>query len=244
MALGKPAAMRVGPDLLAASAPDLLAAVKAALAAGKRQLLNLRIAHVGRVHSVEAAASGAVILAVTPEAEVRLRNAAGSRRWEFVYDVIAQNTGAEQPAPLTCDLPLASHASEPRVVVSHASGKKCKTVFTPVQALGRWTLWEARTRENRPHQIRIHAHECGLHVPGDFVYGRTRRILLSQLKRGYRPGRDEERPLYAHPCLHVREIMVAAGPETVVGVQAPRPRTFEVLLRRLEAAAGPRLLRL
>jgi len=244
MALAKPAGVSVGSEALEPTAADLIGALQSALAAGKPQLLRLGITHAGRVHHIDAAATGAVVLALGAEAEARSRNDVGSQRWEFVFDVLAEANVGDEPAPLTCDLPLVRHATEPRMVVSHATGKKCATTFTPVRSLGRWGLWEARTQDNRPHQIRVHARESGLRIPGENTYGRVPRVFLSQLKSKYRAGGDDERPLHPGLALHLREIGFRGAAEAAIRVVAERPKSFEVLLRRLaDSATGVRQLR-
>lgn len=246
LAVAKPAGIAVGGEVLEASSPDLGAALVAALAAGKPQLAQLGITHAGRVHGLDAAASGVVVFALSPAVEARMRNAIGSRRWEFVFDVLTQTANHAEGMTIACDLPLTRHAVEPRVLVSHTTGKRCETQFTPVRPLGRWILWEARTRDNRPHQVRVHAAERGLRIPGESTYGNVPRVFLSDLKPKYRPGRDDERPLHPTIGLHLREVVFAVEGDCVTRVTAPRPKSFEVLLRRLEeaAAVGPRELRL
>jgi 23S rRNA pseudouridine955/2504/2580 synthase len=245
LAVAKPAGIAVGGDSLEAQSPDLGAAIVAALTAGKPQLANLGITHLGRVHGLDAAASGVLVLALSPGTEAQMRNAIGSRQWEFVFDVLTQTGNHPEGTTIVSDLPLTRHALEPRVLVSHATGKRCETHFTPVRTLGRWMLWEARTRDNRPHQIRVHAVERGLRIPGETTYGSVPRVFLSDLKPKYRPGRDDERPLHSSICLHLREVGFTAAGKAATRVTAPRPKSFEVLLRRLEEAAsiGPRELR-
>lgn len=245
IAFSKPAGIAVGGDTLEATSPDLGAALVRALAAGKPQLGRLEITFAGRVHVLDALATGAVVFALSPEAEAKMRNAVGSRQWEFVYDVLAQTTNRPEGEPVGCDLPLVRHGVEPRMVVSHAAGKRCHTSFKPLRPLGRWTLWEARTRDNRPHQVRVHAAESGLRIPGETVYGGIPRVFLSDLKPRYRPGRGDERPLHASLCLHLREIAGTDANGAAFRVSAPRPKSFDVLVRRLEEAAGvgPRELR-
>jgi 23S rRNA-/tRNA-specific pseudouridylate synthase len=246
IALAKPAGVALGNDLLESRWADVLGALDAAIREGKPQLARLGITHAGRIHSIDAEISGVLILAVGPEAEARLRNDVGSGRWEFVYDLVTQASKHEETV-MTCDLPIVRHATEARMIVSHATGKKCATTFEPVRALGRWHQWEARTRENRPHQIRVHAAERGLRIPGETVYGRVPRVYLSELKPRFRPPRGrEERPLHASLALHLREIRMADAAGGLTRIEAARPKTFDVMLQRMAAAveSGPRVLRL
>jgi 23S rRNA pseudouridine1911/1915/1917 synthase len=245
LALNKPAGLAVGADPLEAQHADLVSALSAAITAGKPQLAKLGISYVGRVHGLDAVATGVAVLALSPAAETDMRNAVGSQRWEFVYDVLAQTGKHAEDIAIACDLPLARHATEPRMIVSRATGKKCATHFTPARSLGRWTLWEARTRDNRPHQVRVHASERDLRVPGESTYGSVPRVFLSDLKSKYRAGRDLERPLHPSIAMHLREVRFTTSGGVETHVTTPRPKSFEVLLRRLAEAvsAGPRELR-
>src|SRR5690606_2721223 len=108
-----PPGLAIGPDAFAPEASDLLAAIRAAIAAGKRQLLEQGVTRAGRVHPVDTAASGVVVLALTAEAEARLRNAVGSRQWEFVYDLVTEVSPDLPAGALTCDLPVAAHREQP-----------------------------------------------------------------------------------------------------------------------------------
>jgi 23S rRNA-/tRNA-specific pseudouridylate synthase len=116
------------------------------------------------------------------------------------------------------------------MVVSHRGGRKCATVFTRREAWGRYSLWEARTGDNRPHQVRIHAAESRLRIPGEHLYVRVRLPYLSALKRDYRPGSGDEQPLHGPLCLHLREVRFPAPDGSIVTVEAPRPRSFSALL--------------
>lgn len=238
-AVNKPAGVAVCADPLEPAAPGLLEAIGAALHAGKPQLQRLGIADCARVHGLDAEATGALVLATSPEAHARLRNAVGSRRVQFVYEFVASGRLA---CEVDCALPLARHSAEPRMVVSHRDGRISETSFRLVRELGEYRVWEARTRENRPHQVRLHAAESGLRIPGEAIYGRVPLVYLSAVKRGFRPGRGEERSLHSPLALHLREIEIHEEGATV-RVSAPLPRSLAVMIELLERHGGARRAR-
>lgn len=231
-AVSKPAGVAVSPDRLWADTPNILEAIRASLQQGKRQLSELGINYAGSVHTVDVEMTGVAVFAASEEAEARLRNAAGSRKCEFVFVLVAE-AGARTD-PVTCDLPLAKREDDSGLIVSHHSGKKCSTLFTPVRRAGRYMLWEACTRENRPHQVRLHASECGLCIPGERRYGRVPLVYLSGIKRNFRPGREEEQPLHGPICVHLREVRLPNANGSVSTIATPVPKTFATLLKRLE----------
>jgi len=232
-AVAKPAGLLLASDAMhPEETPTLVGAIHAAASAGKPQLAALGIGGCARIHGIDAEVSGVAVLASTEESAALLRNHIGSARWEFVYDLVTE--AHDGPGEITCDLPLVPHETRPEVVVSHRAGKRSRTTFTPVRRLGRHALWEARTLENRPHQVRVHAAESGLRIVGESLYARVRLVYLSSLKRGYRPGHDEERPLHPGIALHLRAVRALPGSRPEVAAEAPLPKTLAALVRRLE----------
>lgn len=238
LALFKPAGVGLAPEALETGVGNIESALVSAIGAQKPQLTALGLTYAGHVHHLDFDASGVAIFATSAQDEARMRNDWGSQRWEFVFDLLTETGRSEGEKAVTCRLPLARHPAEPRMVVSHAGGRKCETAFAPVRSFGRWACWEARTRENRPHQIRVHASESHLRISGENTYECVGSVFLSELKRKYRPGRDEERPLHPGLCLHLREVRFPGESGRTESVAAARPKSFSVLLRRLEEAGG------
>lgn len=235
-AVDKPAGLALAADALhPEGAPSLAGAIHAAALAGKPQLTALGIGGCSRIHSLDAEASGVAILACGEGEASALRNSLGSGRWEFTYQFLAQGSSGEPS--ITCDLPIAKHPTLARMIVSHRQGKRCATIFTREKILGGFELWTALTRENRPNQVRLHAAESGLRLLGEYTYGRVPPVLLSSLKRKYRPGRHAEQPLHPGLALHLQEVRFPAPGSAEAGVRAGRPKTFDALVRRLEEHA-------
>jgi 23S rRNA-/tRNA-specific pseudouridylate synthase len=232
-ALDKPAGLILTPDAFhAEDAPTVVSAIHAAALAGKPQLVALGITGCSRIHALDAELSGAVVLASAEKSAAAMRNEIGSGKWEFVYDLVTE--AYEGPEEISCDLPLLRHGRLPRMVVSHQAGKRCQTRFNLVRRLGAYVLWEVRTVENRAHQVRVHAAESGLRIVGEFLYVRVRQVYLSAIKRGYRPGREDERPLHPGLALHLRKVQSGSEGAFAVSVASKRPKTLSTLIKRLE----------
>lgn len=232
-AIDKPAGLVMTPDAFhAEDSPTVVGSIHAAALAGKRQLVDLGITGCSRVHALDAELGGVAVLASSEPAAAIMRNEIGSRQWTFVYDLVTE--AFDGPDSITCDLPLIRHGRLPRMVVSHQAGKRCSTQFTLVRRLGGYVLWEARTPENRAHQVRVHAAECGLRIVGESFYVRVRKVFLSAIKRGYRPGREDERPLHPGIALHLRKIDSGAAGTFKIAAESKRPKTLATLIKRLE----------
>lgn len=214
--------------------PDISMALRRELLNQKPQLERLGVQGLFRVYNLDPEVSGALLYAKTPEMEELLKNASGSRQLVYRYHLLA--AAETDGRAFVCDLPIARHFQEDRMLVTHSTGKKCETRFTYLRNFGRYQLWEAETRDMRPHQVRLHAAEMGLRIVGESLYAKEPAVLLSNLKRGYvKTGRLEETPLYEGLCLHLLQVDVEAGePHRFPSVVAPLPKKFEGLLKRLD----------
>jgi 23S rRNA pseudouridine955/2504/2580 synthase len=122
------------------------------------------------------------------------------------------------------------------MIVSHTTGKKTSTTFRLEQRYRGYAVWTATTTFDRLHQIRLHAAECGVPIVGEARYAKTAPIFLSEIKRDYRPaggGTRVEQPLYGELCLHLSQICFADTDGSRTTVEAPLPKAFAVLLKRL-----------
>lgn len=231
-AINKPAGLSCYQHDWTMGMPDISMALKRELMNAKPQLARLGIAGLYRLHRVEANESGVLMYAKTAEAEEPLRNACGSRQFIFKYHILAHTEAEERE--ITCDLPVAKHFHQSRVLVSHSTGKKCETRFKYLRNFGQFQLWEAETRDNRLHQIRLHAAESGLRIVGDTLYGGFEELFLSKVKKGYRPNSEKERPLYEGVCVHLVNIEFDIPDRPMDSIYAPLPGRFNSLLKRLE----------
>ena len=99
-----------------------------------------------------------------------------------------------------------------------------------------YAVWTATTTFDRLHQVRVHAAESGLPIVGESRYAKTTPIFLSEIKRNYRPAGDGTRvepPLYGELCLHLARIAFPGADGKPVVVEAPLPKPFAVLLKKL-----------
>lgn len=212
--------------------PDLARAFQKQVDEGKPELEAFGFKRVRSVFFQDAEATGAVILSGTAEANETLRNEYGSNVCTFTYQFLARSSRTDREA-FTCELPLAQHFEEPRMFISHKTGKKACTHFRFLGAYGYYELWEAAASFMRPHQIRYHAADQGLVIVGEYLYGEELPLLLSQFKRKY-TGRDRERPLYEGLYLHMTSLSMPFWGEEPVSI--PLPKKFQVMLKKIEGA--------
>ena len=109
-----------------------------------------------------------------------------------------------------------------------ADGKDSVTNFEVIERFPRHTLLRVTPRTGRQHQIRVHLAEIGHPVLGDLLYKDEGLFLAAQ---------EPAAPLPSRHCLHARctgfTHPVTGG---VVGIEAPIPGDFELVVRELRAA--------
>ncbi len=234
LVLNKPVGVPWAPDPWIPRQTDLVREVRRQLRDGKPQLARLGIAAFHGIVGPDLVASGAVLCATTDAEGDRLANALGSTQIELTYRFVTM--GRPTATEIVCELPMAPHATESRMLISHTTGKKTLTTFRLEQRFRGYAVWTATTAYDRLHQVRLHAAESGLPIVGESRYAKTTPIFLSEIKRDYRPagnGTRVEQPLYGELCLHLARIAFPDADGKPVVVEAPLPKPFGVLLKKL-----------
>ncbi|MEX2381011.1 MAG: pseudouridine synthase [Opitutales bacterium] len=218
-ALAKPPGIAAVRDSLHVTRVALLDAIRREISAEKPQFLQQGITAAEAVHWAEPEVSGIFLCAKTHEAKTQLKNAMGALQFTFVYHFFAESRPG-LPDEFTCDLPVARHRREARMLISHKTGKKAFTRFRRIEAFGTYGLWESESPYDRPHQVRLHAAESGLSIPGDTLYAPVPNASPSSL-----PG-----PLYDHIYLHHRRTFFPFGPGEQKELEMPYPKALQALL--------------
>ena len=231
LALNKPAGVPWIADPWIPRSTDLVREVRRQLRDGKPQLARLGIEKFHGIVGPDLVASGLVLCASTDAESDRLANALGSGQIELTYRFVTMGRPVE--TEIVCELPMAPHATDSRMLVSHTTGKKTLTRFNLEQRFRGYAVWTATTTFDRLHQIRLHAAESGLPIMGEARYAKIPAVMLSEIKRDYRPSpRNPEEPIYGELALHLARVVFPGADGQPVTVEAPLPKAFGVLLKR------------
>ena len=174
----------------------------------------------GIVHRLDRDTSGLLVVARSPRAHRRLQRLMRDHEVDRRY--IALVHGAA-PAALTIDRPVGrDRRHRTRMSVTATEGRPSVTHLRRLEALGRFSLLEARLETGRTHQIRVHLESVGHPVVGDRVYGRREETL----------GLDRQ-------FLHAA-VLAFPHPETgePVRVESPLPADLAAALARARAGSG------
>jgi RluA family pseudouridine synthase len=201
-------------------------------------------ADVANVHRIDTEMSGLVLCAKTKPALDFLSGQFQSKTVGKSCHALTVGVPAEDE--FAVDLVMKEDEAKPGVMcVVKKHGQTSQTGFTVrekfPQPAGRASFaWvECRPLTGRPHQIRLHLAVSGTPVLNDPLYGHDTRLLLSDLKRGYK-GRADERPLIDRLALHASGLTfthpLSREPMTLA---APLPNDLAVALKYLRKFARP-----
>ncbi len=241
IAFDKPSGLLIAPDRWDKSRENLM------------DLVHEKMGHgVANVHRIDADTSGVVLCAKTKPALDFISGQFQSKTVGKVYHAITVGLPAVTPAAegaissdtFTIDLVLKEDDAKPgRMCVVKKHGKASVTECTVLerfpQPAGRpgFAWLECRPQTGRTHQIRVHLAATGTPILNDPFYGNETRLLLSDLKRGYK-GRDDEKPLISRLALHAAGLTFTHPvSREKMTLTSPLPNDLEVALKYLRKFA-------
>jgi len=213
LALNKPAGLLAVPDRFNKTRPDLMSLLQAARPAE----------FLANVHRLDFNTSGVFVVARNGETFRNLVRQFRDHTTRKTYVAIVRGRPAESPLPI--DLPIGRHPKIPGLArIDPARGSSARSIVSIREKFRGFALVEVVIETGRMHQIRVHLQAIGCPLVGDTDYG-GEPLLLSQLKRGYKPKGDEtERPLLDRPALHAVQLTLThpvvgrACPDSYTGV--------------------------
>jgi 23S rRNA pseudouridine955/2504/2580 synthase/23S rRNA pseudouridine1911/1915/1917 synthase len=187
------------------------------------------------VHRLDRGASGVMLFAKGRESQRFYSGQFAKRRVGKVYAAIVRGASGEMAG--TVHKALRQHPNGQRRMVADEPGglgKDASTGYEIVERFGGYAFVRAVPREGYQHQVRVHLAEAGMPVVGDQRYGDGRPLLLSDIKRKYRPGRRDESPLIGRLALHAYRLLIAGHPDGDPHVfVSDLPSDFQMALRNL-----------
>jgi 23S rRNA pseudouridine1911/1915/1917 synthase len=174
----------------------------------------------GVVHRLDKDTTGVLVVAKSVEAYKRLiammrRREVDRRYLALVHGRFASESGTIE-APVGRD-PVRRKS----MAVGGVAAREARTHFRVLEALGDFTLVEARLETGRTHQIRVHFLAIGHPVAGDPTYSRRDTLGLGrQFLHSYRL-------VFIHPMTG-----------EAIDIEAPLPADLAEILARLRADSG------
>jgi RluA family pseudouridine synthase len=182
------------------------------------------------VHRIDCDTSGLVVFAKNQETHRRLSIAFEGRDVTKRYITVVHGRPCWRET--ACDLPLIPNGNKlHQTIIDKYQGKKSLTRFVLLGSAGNYSVIEALPETGRTHQIRVHAAALGHPVVCDSMYGKSKPVMLSEIKRNWHGDPYEEKPLLARLGLHAAELAV---PAESINLNAPLPKDMSALINQMK----------
>ena len=236
LAISKPASLLTSPDRYDPKRANLM---RMLLEGVERQVpwaVERGIKYIANAHRLDFETTGILLLAKDRPTLVSLANQFGAMKPSKTYVALAMGVPTEDA--FTVDLRLSPDPRRVGLMRWTRTGKPSVTNFNVKEKFAGASLIECRPLTGRTHQIRVHLRARGHPIYGDEAYD-GELLLLSQIKRGYRPKSGQgERSLTPTVALHAWKLEL---PHPVGGamvqVEAPWPKDLTVALKYLRQYA-------
>jgi tRNA pseudouridine32 synthase/23S rRNA pseudouridine746 synthase len=191
--------------ILVADKPSGLLAVPGR-GADKADCLAARVQNVAPtakvVHRLDRDTSGAMVFALSREAERSLARQFQTRRVAKRYVAVVSGVVAGEQGEV--DLPLRKDLDRKFVhIVDEQRGKEAITRYTVIERQGDRTRLLLEPLTGRSHQLRVHMQALGHPILGDPLYGRAcsgQRLMLHAERITFEHPVTAERLSFAAPC--------------------------------------------
>ncbi|MBI4604248.1 MAG: RluA family pseudouridine synthase, partial [Planctomycetes bacterium] len=185
------------------------------------------------VHRLDKDTSGVLVVAKHDFAHNYLSLQFKERTVEKTYFAISR--GEPERLEGRVDLPLGKSYTNAKKQMARfdGSGREAVTEYRVIKKFRGYAAIECHPLTGRTHQIRVHLASLRLPVACDRLYGREKKILLSDLTGGARE--PAEAPVLARQALHAASLVIR-HPITheVLSFTAPLPADMRALLEALE----------
>ena len=193
----------------------------------------------GIVHRLDKETSGVLIVAKNDRAHLSLSAQFKHRKIHKRY--IALVRGKPQHWEGRIDFPLGKSRSHSKkmVVRTNGTGRTAITDYRVLEIFDGYALVECYPLTGRTHQIRVHFTSLQLPVASDKLYGRERKVYLSDLRSKNR--KSEEKPIIERQALHAASITFRHPvSQEEVSFNAPLADDMLRLLHALQTHRSPR----
>jgi 23S rRNA pseudouridine1911/1915/1917 synthase len=158
------------------------------------------------VHRLDKETSGVMILALNADAQSRFSQYFERRLVKKTYLALASGAATSKEGVISAN--LIQDSRNPNMMrITSKGGKISETHWKLLADFGTIALLAVSPVTGRTHQIRLHLPSIGLPLTVDPLYGSSKPLFLSDIKRGYRIGKGEtEKPLMDRLTLHAYQL--------------------------------------
>ena len=197
-----------------------------------KDLLKEKYGGIYTVHRLDRDTSGVIVFAKNEEAHKQLSQLFEGREMEKYY--VGLVYGNMMTAAGSIDAPIMEHPGKATKMMTHAKGKTSLTDYEVLESFRLFSWVQFRIHTGRTHQIRVHMQHIGHSIVCDEIYGDSKPLLLSALKKNFKLAKtsEEERPILARLALHSNRLKFVLNGEEF-DLQAEIPKDLRAVLQQL-----------
>jgi RluA family pseudouridine synthase len=210
------------PDRFDASIPNL------------KSILENKYGEIFVVHRLDKDTSGIVIFAKDSDSHRKLSLDFQENRIERIYHAFVDGSFSDEPIEI--DIPIMTDPSKKGRSIPSAMGKQSLTKVKLEKNFRRFSKVHCKLETGRHHQIRVHLSAIGNPLLVDYLYGKRKEFLVSEIKKNYNLKKhSEENALISRNTLHAFSLRFThpiSGEEKYI--EASYPKDFKALENILE----------
>lgn len=198
-----------------------------------KALLKEKYGNIFTVHRLDRDTSGLILFAKNETTHKYLSQLFEERQIKKIYTGLVVGCPSEKKGSI--NLPLAENMVQRGVMIVNHRGKESITDYEVMEDFDIYSWLQFRIHTGRTHQIRVHMKEIGHPVVCDTVYGDSKPVFISSLKKKYNLSKDEweERPILGRLGLHSFQLTFKNLHEKLIELEAPLHKDMRATLQQL-----------
>lgn len=220
IALNKPAGMLSIPDRIQ-SEPSL------------KDILIEKYGSIFTIHRLDKETSGIILFAKDESTHKLFSKQFEERVVEKFYVGLVHGSLSKKTGSI--DAPIMENPVFKGQMVINKKGKPSLTDYAVMEDFGKYSLVKFQLHSGRTHQIRVHCKNIGHPLVCDPIYGDGKPVLLSSIKKKYKPGKhdEEERPMLNRIALHSFQLKFTDANGNAFDLEAELPKDIRALVQQL-----------
>ena len=202
-----------------------------------KDLLKQKCGQIYTVHRLDKDTSGIIIFAKNEIAHKALSTLFESREMEKFYLGLVQ--GQMMNTSGSIDAAIMEHPGKTTKMMTHVKGKPSLTDYEVQEQFRLYSWVRFQIHTGRTHQIRVHMQHIGHSIVCDEIYGDSKPVLLSSIKKNFKLAKvaEEEKPILSRLALHSSQLnFMYEGVD--YALEAPFPKDLRAVLQQLKKWKG------
>lgn len=202
-----------------------------------KDLLKQKCGQIYTVHRLDKDTSGIIIFAKNEIAHKALSTLFESREMEKFYLGLVQ--GQMMNTSGSIDAAIMEHPGKTTKMITHVKGKPSLTDYEVQEQFRLYSWVRFQIHTGRTHQIRVHMQHIGHSIVCDEIYGDSKPVLLSSIKKNFKLAKvaEEEKPILSRLALHSSQLnFMYEGVD--YALEAPLPKDLRAVLQQLKKWKG------